>query len=73
MLGYTSQTWLDDYFFYSYYLWMAVPTGKEVTVTDNRAISLFSLTTQGAERLTLPNNFPKHQIPPGVLTSDCYK
>lgn len=28
---------------------------------------------QGTEKLLLPNNFPKQQIPPGVLTSDCYK
>ncbi|XP_065921024.1 BLOC-3 complex member HPS1-like isoform X2 [Dysidea avara] len=28
MLGYTSQTWLDEYFFYSYYLWLSVPVGN---------------------------------------------
>ena len=73
MLGYTSQTWLDDYFFYSYYLWMAMPTGKEVTDRQDGDHNYLVSTAQGAERLILPNNFPKQQIPPGVLTSDCYK
>jgi len=43
MLGYTSQTWLDEYFFYSYYLWLSVPVGNREVGRCTPQLSKISL------------------------------